>query len=136
MKNKNRSSNSDDSHGETSDMPLKILRLSDRALTAEQRKEIESQNEQKSKGRREALYKWTNEEIIRYVKEFRDQRPAEYAEYLRQEKENSEIEIGLSLEMDRFARLVFPQMSLHDVIELKGEVRSHVRNSLGLKWEI
>jgi hypothetical protein len=116
-------------------LKLNILGPPGGMLTEEQQAELARERKRRATARRATLHRWTDEKIVQYIQAFQTRRPNEYAEYVRQEIDRSEIEANLALEMDRFASSMFPHASLADVVELKGKVRDHVRNSLGLKWE-
>ena len=88
-----------------------------------------------AEAQRAALRHWTEQEVVQYVEAFKAQRPDQYAEYLKQEIQRSEIDIELAMEMYRFAALIFPGISSGDRAELFVKVRDNVRRSLNLKWE-
>jgi hypothetical protein len=104
-------------------------------VSLEQQRAIAEQMKREAEAQRAAMYPWTEQEVIQYIEAFKSQRPDQYAEYLKQEIERSEIETELALEMRRFAASMFPQVSLIDRTELFTKARDHVRRSLNLAWE-
>jgi hypothetical protein len=114
---------------------LKTPGLGGPFATEEQQRAITLEMKRKAEAQRAAMYPWTEQEVIQYIEAFKAQRPDQYAEYLKQEIERSEIETELALEMRRFAASMFPQVSLIDRIELFTKARDHVRRSLNLAWE-
>jgi hypothetical protein len=114
---------------------LKTLGLGGPFATEEQQRAIALEMKRKAEAQRAAMYPWTEQEVIQYIEAFKAQRPDQYAEYLKQEIERSEIEAELSLEMSRFAASMFQQVSLIDLTQLFTMTRDHVRRSMNLKWE-
>ena len=108
------------------------FKLLGRPATPEQQAEMRRERKRMADERRALLYPWTDDEVSQYIEAFRTQRPDQYAEYIRQEIERNEIEAELGLEMERFAKAVFPHVASRDCTELFGKVRSHVRASLDL----
>jgi hypothetical protein len=74
--------------------------------------------------------KWGDDEVLDFVEYFKQEMPEDFAEFLRQERENNEIEGELSLRVVRLADKWIPDLDFHDCTSLLGKVRNHFRSLL------
>jgi hypothetical protein len=74
--------------------------------------------------------KWSDEEVQTFVEYFKQQAPEDYAEYLRQEHENNEIESELSWRVRRLADKWIPDLPYADNGNLVSKVRDHLQAHL------
>jgi DNA-binding ferritin-like protein (Dps family) len=70
---------------------------------------------------------WRDDEVTAFVEYFKQQLPDDYAEYLRQELENNQIESDLSWRVRRLVDKWMPDLAYADNGNLVSKVRDHVR---------
>lgn len=76
------------------------------------------------------LRKWREEEVVAFAQYLKENRPEDYAEFLRQEKDFSEIDVELAWKIRRIMRDWIPDLNFDDRSELFSEFRQHVRSRL------
>jgi uncharacterized membrane protein YdfJ with MMPL/SSD domain len=79
---------------------------------------------------RDEWRKWTGEEVSAFVEYFKREIPDEFAEFLRQERENSQIDPDLSWRVDQLIDRLFPDLDYQDSTLLFGKFRDYVRTHL------
>lgn len=84
----------------------------------------------KAKEQRARLRKWRTDEVAAFAQYFKEKRPNEYAEFLRQEKEFNEIEAGLAWGVRQLILEWMPDLNSGDRGELFGEFRDYVESRL------
>lgn len=73
---------------------------------------------------------WHDDEVIDFIDFFRDEMPDDYANFIRQERDLSEIDSDLSWRLELLARKWFPEIVTVDYALLLRKVRGYVRNNL------
>ncbi len=73
---------------------------------------------------------WTDEEVAAFVEHFKQEMPDDFAEFLRQERENNEIEGELAWRARRLADRWLPGLEFVDLGTLFGKVRDYARAHL------
>lgn len=71
--------------------------------------------------------KWSDEEVLAFIDHFKKELPGDYAEYLRQERENNEIDADLSWKLRRLSSQWIPDLDFHDRSLLLGKVRDFLQ---------
>ena len=66
---------------------------------------------------------WRHDEVLAFIEYFKRELPEDYAEYLRQERENNEIDSELSWRVRRLADKWIPGLTYRDNGNLVGKVR-------------
>lgn len=70
---------------------------------------------------------WEDDEVRAFVEYFKKEAPEDFAEYLRQEKENGEIESALSWKVRRLSSQWIEELDFHDRTLLLGKLRDHMQ---------
>lgn len=70
---------------------------------------------------------WQNDEVQAFVEYFRQELPDDYAEYVKQERENNEIDSELSWRVRRLADKWIPGLTYADNGNLVSKVRDHLQ---------
>jgi hypothetical protein len=70
---------------------------------------------------------WRDDEVQSFVEYFKQELPDDYAEYLRQERENNEIDSELSWRVRRLADKWIPGLTYTDNGNLISKVRDHLQ---------
>lgn len=70
---------------------------------------------------------WRDDEVQAFVEYFKQELPEDYAEYLRQERENNEIDSDLSWRVGRLADRWIPGLTYADNGNLLGKVRDYLQ---------
>lgn len=73
---------------------------------------------------------WHNDEIRAFVEHLEKEAPEIYAEYLRQERDNGEIDSDLSWKVEQISTQWIPSLASIDYILLLGKVRSRIQEIL------
>lgn len=73
---------------------------------------------------------WRDDEILAFIEYFKQELPEDYAEYLRQERENNEIDSELSWRVRRLADKWIPGLTYRDNGNLISKVRDFVQANL------
>jgi hypothetical protein len=73
---------------------------------------------------------WRDDEILAFIEYFKQELPEDYSEYLRQERENNEIDSELSWRVRRLADKWIPGLTYRDNGNLISKVRDFVQASL------
>ncbi|SDX95992.1 hypothetical protein [Lysobacter enzymogenes] len=76
------------------------------------------------------LRKWRDDEVIAFAQYFREKRPEDHMEFLRQEKEFNEIDAVLAWEVRRLMLSWMPDMDESDVTGLFVKFRDYVDSHL------
>jgi hypothetical protein len=71
---------------------------------------------------------WRDDEVLNFVQYFEQQAPDDYAEFLRQQRNNNEIDDDLWWRVGRLADRWIPGLTYADNGNLLGKVRDHVRS--------
>ncbi len=74
--------------------------------------------------------KWCDGEVLTFVQNFQQEMPDEYADFLRQERDNNEIENDTWWKAERLAERIFGELSGVDRSSLLGKVRYYFRAQL------
>ncbi len=85
------------------------------------------ENHKKVKAERALWRKWRDDEVLAFVEHFKQEMPEDYAEFLRQERENNEIQSELAWRARRLAMAWMPDLDFIDYGSLTGKVRDHMR---------
>ena len=70
---------------------------------------------------------WRDDEVLAFVEHFKQEMPGDYAEFLRQEHHNNEIDDDLWWKVGRLADRWIPNLDFHDCTSLLGKVRRHLQ---------
>ncbi len=70
---------------------------------------------------------WHDNEVLAFVEHFKQEMSDDYAEYLRQERDNKEIETELSWRVSQLAYKWIPDLTYADNGNLLGKVRDHLQ---------
>ena len=73
---------------------------------------------------------WRDDEVSAFIEYFNHELPEDYAEFLKQEHENNEIDDETWWRAERLAELFFSELSGVDRSSLLGKVRDHFRAML------
>ena len=73
---------------------------------------------------------WRDDEVQAFVEYFKQELPEDYAEYLRQERENNEIDSELSWRVRRLADKWIPGLTYRDNGNLISKSRDHIQAML------
>jgi hypothetical protein len=73
---------------------------------------------------------WRDDEMLAFVAFFSQELPEDYAEYLRQERENNEIDSELSWRVGQLADKWTPGLTYADNGNLLSKVRDHIQAQL------
>lgn len=73
---------------------------------------------------------WRDDEVLAFVEHFKQEMPEDYAEFLRQERENNEIDDDLWWRVGRLIDRWIPTLYFHDCTSLPGKVRRHLQAQL------
>ena len=73
---------------------------------------------------------WRDEEVQAFVEHFKHEMPEDYAEFLRQERDNNEIDDDVWWRVGSLADQWIPDLDFHDRTSLLGKVRRHFRAHL------
>ncbi len=84
----------------------------------------------KTEAQRAEWRKWRDDEVLAFVEYFKQQMPEDFAEFLRQESKNNEIDDELWWRVGRLADMWIPDLDFHDCTSLLGKVRNHFRSLL------
>lgn len=74
--------------------------------------------------------KWRDDEVQAFVAYFKQELPEDYTEYLRQERENNEIDSELSWRVRRLADKWIPDLTYRDNGNLISKSRDHIQAML------
>jgi hypothetical protein len=81
----------------------------------------------KSKEEWARLRQWQDDEIAAFAQYFKEKRPEDFAEFIRQEREFNEIESVLTWNVHRLIRELIPGIDQSDSIGLFGKFRDYVK---------
>ncbi len=81
-----------------------------------------------AKEHRDRLRKWQDEEVIAFARHFREKRPDDYAEFLRQEHEFNEIDSGFAWGVRQLILQWMPGLDLSDCSELFCKFRDYAKS--------
>jgi hypothetical protein len=70
---------------------------------------------------------WRDDEVLEFVEYFKKEAPDEFAEYVRQEKNNGEIESDLSWKVRHLSIQWIEELDFHDRTLLLGKVRDYLQ---------
>lgn len=73
---------------------------------------------------------WRDDEVQAFVQHLEEEAPETYAEYLRQERDNGEIDSDLSWKVEKLSTQWAPGLASIDYILLLGEVRNRIQEIL------
>lgn len=76
------------------------------------------------------LRKWRDEEVTAFARYFEETRPKDYAEFIQQEEQFSEIDAELAWDVRRLMREWLPDLNSDDRSELFSKFRQYVRSRL------
>lgn len=79
---------------------------------------------------RARLRKWRDDEVLAFAEYFKQQMPKEYVEFLRQEREDHQIDGDLGWEVRLLAERWCSGLDVYDYDELFGHFRDHVQANL------
>jgi hypothetical protein len=82
---------------------------------------------EKAKAERAKWRQWRDEEVLAFVEHFKHEMPDDYAEFLRQERENNEIDDEVWWRVGQLADKWIPGLDFHDCTSLLGKVRGYMR---------
>lgn len=85
------------------------------------------QNHAEVMAQRAQWRQWRDDEVLAFVEHFKQELPEDYAEYLRQERENNAIESELSWRVRRLADKWIPGLTYRDNGNLISKVRDHMQ---------
>jgi hypothetical protein len=70
---------------------------------------------------------WGDDEVLEFVEYFKKEAPDDFAEYVRQEKNNGEIESDLSWKVRHLSIQWIEELDFHDRTLLLGKVRDYLQ---------
>jgi hypothetical protein len=82
---------------------------------------------EKAKAQRALWRQWRDDEVLAFVEHFKREMPEDYAEFLRQEHDNNEIEDETWWKAERLAERTYGELSGVDRSSLLGKVRDHLK---------
>jgi hypothetical protein len=82
---------------------------------------------EKAKAQRALWRQWRDDEVLAFVEHFKQEMPEDYAEFLRQEHDNNEIEDETWWKAERLAERTYGELSGVDRSSLLGKVRDHLK---------
>jgi hypothetical protein len=85
---------------------------------------------EKAKAQRALWRKWRDDEVLAFVEHFKQEMPEDFAEFLRQERDNNEIESELAWRARKLAMAWMPDLDFVDYGSLTGKVRDYMRVNL------
>ena len=80
-----------------------------------------------AKAQRARWRQWRDDEVLAFVEHFKNEMPDDYADFLKQEHENNEIDDDLWWRVGHLADRWIPDLDFHDCTSLLGKVRDHFR---------
>lgn len=101
-----------------------------RTLSREKIFENMVQNHAEVMAQRAQWRQWRDDEVQAFVEYFKHELPDDYAEYLRQERENNEIDSELSWRVRRLADKWIPGLTYRDNGNLISKSRDHIQAML------
>lgn len=116
---------------EDENLRANILRVfsgpGNRTLSLEKIFENMVQNHAEVMAQRAKWRVWHDDEVLDFIEHFKREMPDDYAEFLRQERENNEIDDELWWRVGRLVDRWIPDLDFHDCTSLLGKVRDHFR---------
>ncbi len=106
-----------------------------RTLSREKIFENMVQNHAEVMAQRAQWRQWRDDEVQAFVEYFKQELPEDYAEYLRQERENNEIDSELSWRVRRLVDKWIPDLTYADNGNLVSKVRGHLQAQLPAQQE-
>jgi hypothetical protein len=82
---------------------------------------------EKAKAERAKWRQWRDDEVLVFVEHFQHEMPEDYVEFLRQEREDNEIDSELAWRVRRLADRWLPGLEFVDLGTLTGKIRDHFR---------
>jgi hypothetical protein len=79
--------------------------------------------------------KWRDDEVLAFVEHFKQEMPNDYIEFVRQERENNEIDGELWWRVGRLIDRRIPDLDFHDCTSLLGKVRDYIQTQLRAEQE-
>jgi hypothetical protein len=76
------------------------------------------------------LRKWRDDEVVFFAQYFKEKKPEDYSEFLRQQKEFNQIESELAWRVRRLMREWMPDLNSDDRSELFSKFRDYVKLNL------
>jgi hypothetical protein len=73
---------------------------------------------------------WRDDEVLAFVKYFKQQAPEDYAEYFRQERDHNAIDSDLSWRVGRLIDQLIPGLTYTDNGNMRGKFRDYVQAQL------
>lgn len=80
-------------------------------------------------------YQWDEEEVLAFSEHFKKELPDDYADYLKQEIDNNEINADLSWKVEKLSKEWRPGLASIDYILLLGKLRSYLQENLRANHE-
>ena len=81
----------------------------------------------KAEAQRAQWRQWRDDEVLAFAEHFKQEMPEDYAEYLRQERENNEIDSELSWRVRRLVDKWIPGLTYADNGNFASKVRDHMQ---------
>jgi hypothetical protein len=107
---------------------LRVLnRPGNQSITNEQIFENMVDNHARVASERAQWRQWRDDEILAFVKHLEEEAPDTYANYLRQERDNGEIDSDLSWEVEQLSNEWFPGLPSIDYALLLGKARKKIQ---------
>lgn len=79
---------------------------------------------------------WHDDEVLAFIEYFKEELPDDYVEYLRQERENKEIDSNLSWKIEQLSEKWISDLASIDYILLLSRVRSKIQTIVAMESEI
>lgn len=73
---------------------------------------------------------WRDDEAAEFAEHFKHELPEDYAEYIRQERENGEIDSDLSWKVEKLSQKWIPGLASIDYILLLGKLRDQIQTTI------
>lgn len=85
---------------------------------------------EKAKAQQALWRKWSDEEINKFLEQYKREMPEDFTDFIRQERVKNEIEDDTWWRAERLAERIFGELSSVDRSSLLGKVRDHLRIQL------
>lgn len=73
---------------------------------------------------------WRDDEVVEFADHFKNELPEDYAEYIRQERENGEIDSDLSWKVEKLSHKWITGLASIDYILLLGKLRDEIQRTI------
>ena len=86
------------------------------------------QSAAEANAQRDKWRQWRDDEVAEFANHFKHELPEDYAEFLRQERQNGEIDSDLSWKVEKLSEKWITGLASIDYILLLGKLREHIQS--------